>query len=288
MKYISKNKNGKGYKSLSTKHLKGRSYENDIKDDKTKNITIRTDILIDLLEEQNYNCAYCTKEITIKNAKIEHFISQSFNADNKNYNYDVLVKTYQKNIEDIIGKIKPKDKKFIGQVHDTNYNNMLAVCKGNSCGNSSHCDASRSEFQDKRPLLFISPLNKMQMDNIKFSRTGLIYYKEPISKESLLESIKNDKKQPSDYLNLDEDTNIRYDLYHILNLNCEAIREQRKRVLEAIKGTLIRLEFKPKMVKGYLESFQTKGNKYSKFYKEYGDFSQVAIFELKKYIKKEK
>ncbi len=277
MKYIVKDKKGKGYKALSTEHLKGRSYKNDIKDDKTKRGTIRTDVLIDLLKEQNYNCAYCMKEITLNNATIEHIVSQSFNYKIKPYNYDILVKKYQKNIEDIIGKIKSKDIKCIGQTHDTNYANMLAVCKGNNCGNSSHCDASRSSFQEKRPLLFISPLNKIQMDNIRFSKTGLIYYKEPISKESLLKK--------SDYLNLDEDTNIRYDLYYILNLNCDSIKEQRERVLGAIKRALVKSKFNPKMVKGYLESFQTKDNRYSKFYEEYGEFSQVAIFELKKHIK---
>ena len=285
MKYIVKDKKGKGYKALSTEHLKGRSYKNDINDNKTEKGTIRTDVLTDLLKEQNYNCAYCMKEITLNNATIEHVISQSFNYKTKPYNYDILVKKYQKNIEDIIEKIKSKDIKCIGQIHDTNYANMLAVCKGNNCGNSSHCDASRSSFQEKRPLLFISPLNKQQMIDIHFSQSGLIYYKEPISKESLLENIKALGKQESDYLNLDEDTNIRYDLYYILNLNCDSIKEQRERVLGAIKRTLVRLKFNPKMVKGYLESFQTKDNRYSKFYEEYGEFAQVAIFELKKHIK---
>ncbi len=277
MKYILKDKKGKGYKALSTKHLQGCSYENDIKDNKTKKVTIRTDVLTDLLKEQNYNCAYCMKEITLDNAKIEHIISQSFNYKTEPYNYDVLVKKYRKSIEDIIGKIKPKDIKCLGQTHDTNYDNMLAVCKGNSCGNSSHCDASRSTFQEKRPILFVSPLNKQQMIDIHFSKSGLIYYKEPISKESLLKK--------SDYLNLDEDTNIRYDLYCILNLNCDSITEQRKRVLGAIKKALIRVKFNPKMIKRYWESFRTKDNRYSKFYEEYGEFSQVAIFELKKHIK---
>ena len=284
MKYIVKDKSGKGYKALSTIHLNGASYDSSVKDDKTKHITIRTDILTDLLKEQNYNCAYCLKEIILDNATIEHIISQSFNDGSQKYDYDDLIKEYKSNLENIIGKIKPKDKKSIGQRHDTNYANMLAVCKGNSCGNSSHCDASRSVFQEKRPLLFIFPLNKIQMDNIKFSQTGLIYYKEPISKESLLQNIENERKQPSDYLNLDEDRNIRYDLYHILNLNCDSIQEQRKRVLGAIKRALVKVRFNSKIVKGYLESFETKDNKYSHFCKDYGEFSQVAIFELKKHI----
>jgi len=291
MKYISKNKNGKGYKSLSTKHLKGCSYEGYISNDKTNNITIRTDVLTDLLKEQNYNCAYCMKEITIKNAKIEHFISQNFN-DNKNKNYNILVEKYQKNIEDIIGKIKPKDKKIIGQVHDTNYNNMLAVCKGNNCGNSSHCDASRSAFQGKRPLLFISPFNKQQMIDIHFSQSGLVYYIEPISKKNLLENIDKKlkdiekwKKQELEYLNLDMDTNIRYDLYCVLNLNCDSIREKRKRVLNAINGILRKIKFNKKQIQHYLSSFEEKYTKYSNFVKDYGEFSQVAIFELKKHIK---
>lgn len=277
MKYIVKDKSGKGYKALSTIHLKGGSYDNSVKDDKTKHITIRTDILIDLLKEQNYNCAYCMKEITLDKATIEHIISQSFNDSSKKYNYDDLVKEYKSSLENIVGKIKPKDKKSIGQRHDTNYANMLAVCKGNSCGNSSHCDASRSAFQEKRPLLFISPLNKAQMSEIKFSKSGLIYYKKPIPKEELCEK--------SDYLSLDEDTNIRYDLYYVLNLNCNSIKEQRKRVLDAIKSVLIRLKFNSKMVKSYLTSFETKDNRYSHFCEDYGEFSQVAIFELKKHIK---
>jgi hypothetical protein len=277
MRYIVKDKKGKGFKALSTKHLQGCSYTNDIKDDKTKGTTIRTDILIDLLKEQNYNCAYCMKEITIDNATIEHIISQSFNNNSTKYVYNTLVEKYTSNIENIVGKIKTNDKNSIGNKHDTNYANMLAVCKGNSCGNSSHCDASRSVLQDKRPLLFISPLNKIQMSNIRFSKTGLIYYKEPIVKESL--------EAKRDYLNLDEDSNIRYDLYYVLNLNCDSIKEQRERVLGAIKSVLIRLKFNHKMVKSYLASFETKDNRYSRFSEKYGEFSQVAIFELKKHIK---
>jgi hypothetical protein len=117
------------------------------------------------------------------------------------------------------------------------------------------------------------------MDNIGFSKTGLIYYKEPISKESL--------KAEIEYLKLDEDVNIRYDLYYVLNLNCNSIKEQRERVLGAVRKILFNPKSKVtnKMVKKYLDSFETKGNEYSKFCEKYGEFSQVAIFELKKHIK---
>jgi uncharacterized protein (TIGR02646 family) len=250
--YISKNKTGIGYKKLLTIHKQGDSY-NDVKDDKSRNITIRTDVLNELLNEQNNLCAYCMKEISIKNAQIEHIIGQSY---------------------------IDKNNKAIGKIEDTNYDNMLAVCRGNSCGNSSHCDASRSNYQPTRPLLFISPLNKIQMNDIYFSQNGSICYKEPLPEEKLKEL-----ENKNDYKNLDEDTNINYDLNIVLKLNCSSIREKRKRILSAIKKILFKNnKLNKKLAKTYVQAFNTKNHLYNSFCQKNGEFSQVAIFTLKKYI----
>jgi len=278
MVYIEKHNTGSACNELTTIHLRNGSYDIDVCDNLHLNITIRTDILKKLLVDQKYCCAYCMKEINVNNATIEHIISQNFNENSQGYNYQELVRKYKVNIENILGRGKSRDIN-IGRKHDTNYLNMLAVCKGNTCGNSSHCDASRSKKQDKRPLLFISPLDRTQMENIKFSYNGTIYYKEPLSEKELKEL-----SSKHSYLNLDMDTNIKYDLNYVLNLNCEVIREKRKRVLGAIRNILSRYSFDRVKIRNYLQAFEDRSSLYYSFNQNNGEFSRVAIFELKKHI----
>ena len=151
MKLISKNNTGQGYKKLIKIHKENGSYSGDVCSNDEFGNSPKPMILKDLLEEQGYICAYCMRKIDEKNATLEHLIGQ-------NYTDEQGAK--------------------IGKKEDTNYLNMLAVCKGNSCLKDLHCDKSRSKFQARRALLFISPLNKSQMQNIKFSHSGVIYYKE--------------------------------------------------------------------------------------------------------------
>jgi len=228
MKYIHKKRTGIGYSKLLQIH-KAKGCYNDTKNDNSKNpkVTTRTDILKDLLDEQGYLCAYCMRSISLDSATIEHFIGQNY-VDDKGNN--------------------------IGKIEDTNYDNMLAVCHGNFCKNETHCDSSRSKYQDKRPLLNISPLNRQQMNNIKFSQSGVIYYE-----------------------NIDDESEINFDLNKVLNLNCDNIRNERKKIIKVTKKILSQHKFDKKFAQKELDYWEECNNSYKAY-------CQVAIFELKKYI----
>ena len=239
MKLITKQHSGNGYKQLIKVHKKNGSYNIDVKDDNSKmpKVTIHTDVLKDLLQEQGYICAYCMRKIDEDNATIEHIIGQQY---------------------------KDSSDKAIGKIEDTNYSNMLAVCCGNSCQDDLHCDKSRARVQTTRPLLFVSPLNSTHMTNIKFSQSGVIYYKE-------LEC-NIDKAKESE-----EDKEIRYDINKVLNLNCRNLVEQRGRIIHSIKSILKRYKFDKTKVKSELVGWQQPNSGYK-------EFAQVAIYELQKHI----
>jgi len=228
MKYIYKKRTGIGYSTLLKMHKAKKCYE-DTKNDNSKNpkVTTRTDILKDLLDEQGYLCAYCMRSISLDSATIEHFIGQNYVDDKGN---------------------------SIGKKEDTNYDNMLAVCHGNFCKNETHCDSSRSKYQDKRPLLNISPLNKQQMNNIKFSQSGVIYYE-----------------------NIDDESEINFDLNKVLNLNCDNIRNERKKIIKVTKKILSQHKFDKKFAQKELDYWEECNNSYKAY-------CQVAIFELRKCI----
>ncbi len=228
MKFIQKKRTGVGYSKLFKIHKAKGCYENTQNDNsKTPKVTTRTDILKNLLEEQGYICAYCMRNISLDNATIEHFIGQGY-VDNSG--------------------------KAIGKIEDTNYDNMLAVCHGNFCKNETHCDSSRSKYQDARPLLNISPLNQQQMNSIKFSQSGVIYYE-----------------------NIDDKTEISFDLNEVLNLNCNNITNERKKIVKMVKSSLNKHKFDKKFAKKELEYWEECNSSYKAY-------CQVAIFELRKYI----
>ena len=221
MKHIIKNKIGKGYAELLVIHKANGCFD-DTKNNQSTSEFTRTNILNDLLTEQKYLCAYCMSKIDIHHASIEHIIGQSY--------------------------IDSKGAK-IGKVLDTDYNNMLAVCSGKLCDNSLHCDKSRAKYQHKYPMLYISPLNNLHMQNISFTRSGKIKYKV-------------------------NDSNIENDLDKFLNLNCKTLVENRKRIKDAVKGQLIRKKFD-----------STYAHKQLSFWTDDKAYCQVAIQELNKYIK---
>jgi len=228
MRYIKKSRIGIGYGTLLKIHKSKGCYA-DTKDDNSKSpkITTRTDILSDLLDEQGHICAYCMRRISSEDAGIEHIIGQNY-IDENNRN--------------------------VGKEEDTNYNNMLAVCHGKFCLNETHCDSSRSKYQKKEPLLEISPLNKLQMNNIKFTQSGKIYYSE-----------------------LDAKTSMNDNLSRILNLNCNGIVEDRFKIGKSVRSLLRRHKYDKKFAKKELERWESKNTQYK-------PFCQVAIFELRKYI----
>jgi uncharacterized protein (TIGR02646 family) len=221
MKLIQKNKTGKGYSELLAIHKVRGSYE-DTKNDVSKGIFTRTNILKDLLSEQGFLCAYCMRQINETNASIEHVVGQNYVDENG---------------------------KLIGKELDTDYNNILAVCDGQLCQNDTHCDKSRSKYQIKKPLLYISPLDSTQMQYISFTRNGKIEYKI-------------------------DDENIEDDLNRVLNLNCETLVENRKRVKDAVLGQLIKKNFEKKYAKKLFDYWDVDSKEYS----------QVAVEELRKHI----
>uniref|UniRef100_UPI004048D505 hypothetical protein n=1 Tax=Aliarcobacter sp. TaxID=2321116 RepID=UPI004048D505 len=236
MKLITKKHTGKGYKRLIGIHKNNGSYTSDVCSNDENGICAKNIILKDLLEEQGYICAYCMQKIDESNSTIEHIIGQKF--------------------KDEIGQ-------EIGKKEDTNYDNMLAVCLGNSC-KELHCDKSRAKYQSKRAKLYVNPLSKIQMENIKFSKSGVIYYKEP---ESEIDK-KNEKL---------DDKEIRKDINEVLNLNCKRLQEERKKIKDAILSTLSKNNFDKAKAKNELNKLETSTTSLNKF-------CQVAIYELKKHI----
>ena len=197
MKFIKKNRSSKGHDRLVALKRKNGRYEN-VKNDKSKNDYIRDEVILSLLEEQNFQCAYCMKLLKPENTFIEHIIGQKY---------------IENGIE-------------IGKENEINYDNFLAVCDGKSCKDELHCDKSRANYQKERPL-FSNPLVKRIMENIKFTNYGLVFYKEFIDISEL------DKLK--EHTILDEKSNIQYDIQNVLNLNCYSLKEKRQSIINALK-----------------------------------------------------
>jgi len=286
MKFINKKKS---CRELASAHKLNDSYEDDL-DKKTK-----SKVLQDLLQEQGFLCGFCMRRISEKNATIEHLIGQNFNnAKGKGYDYNKLVENYQNHLEELVGKIKKNELNTIGTKNDTNYANMIAVCEGDKnkfCFNEITCDKKRAEYQAKRPIIFITPLNKMKMDNLVFSENGRVHYKESLDEkeiEALRETKRLTQKQRDDGFDqydvnyhLSEDENIQYDLNHVLNLNCKGLVEERGQIIKRIRTTLFfktTSKTRKKRAINLLEKWEQKTDD------KFDEFCQVAIFLLKKYV----
>lgn len=97
---------------------------------------IKEDLRKSLLKEQGHLCAYCMCRIhDMSDVKIEHYEART-----------------------------PEN--------ELQYHNLLAVCKGGEGGPlvSRSCDTKK----ENRPI-FISPLNKADMDRIYFSNSGAVH-----------------------------------------------------------------------------------------------------------------
>ena len=108
------------------------------------------------------------------------------------------------------------------------------------------------------------------MQNIKFSEKGMIYYKEFLEIEEI-EKLKNHNE-------LDEDSNIKYDLQEVLNLNCENLKQKRSSLINVLKR-LTNNGSNQERVKKELDKYSSKSNS------KYKELSQVAIYFLKKKLK---
>lgn len=235
MKLINKNKSTEIYNKLYDMQRKNCKYE-DIKNDKSKGIYTKDELLKALLSEQKYLCAYCMRKIDINNASIEHIIGQNY---------------------------IDKNKENIGEKNQINYDNLLAVCDGKSCKDTLHCDKSRAKYQIAHPILCANPLNKQKMENIKFTLTGSIYYKEYMKLENICDLA-------------DEDMRARYDLEKVLNLNCHNLKEKRKILINALK----------KKTKNWTKKNQIEKllQNYKSNY-EHNELHQVAIYFLRKNLR---
>lgn len=240
MKLIIKNKTSKGFYRLQNLKRENGIYE-DVKNNVSRNDFIRDEVLTSLLEEQGYLCAYCMKEITLKNSSIEHIIGQNY---------------IKNDVE-------------IGKENQINYDNFLAVCDGKSCKDNLHCDKNRANYQKNRPL-FVTPLENRIMQNIKFSEKGMIYYKEFLEIEEI-EKLKNHNE-------LDEDSNIKYDLQEVLNLNCENLKSKRVNLINALKR-FTKNWSNQERIRKELDKYLSKSNN------KYEELSQVAIYFLGKKLK---
>lgn len=234
MKLIVKNKTSKGFHRLQELKRKSGTYEN-VKNDVSKNDFIRDEVLTSLLKEQGYLCAYCMQKINQDNATIEHIIGQNY-------------------IENSLE---------IGKENQINYDNLLAVCEGKSCKNDLHCDKSRAKYQKERPL-FVSPLENRIMQNIKFTPQGMIFYDQFTAIEEV--------EKLSDYENLSETENIKYDIQKVLNLNCDNLKQKRINLINALK--IFTKDWSNK------ERIRKKHNEYAS--NPSNEFSQVAIYHLAK------
>jgi len=248
MKYIRKNKTSKGAKLLQKIYKdKLATYDKDVRNDRNQRNQRNNydEVINSLLIEQGYLCAYCMRKISEDNATIEHYIGQEY-IDEEGNN--------------------------IGKQEDTNYINMLAVCKGTYCEFSTkrkeklHCDSSRALFQDQskgnyRPKLFINPQNKEQMEQTLFTRSGSICYKEIEFLPSLESKL---------------DYEIRFDINSVLNLNCENMVNDRKKIIDAIKNALVKHKFNKAFARKLLNNWENN--------QPYKEYAHVAILELKKHI----
>lgn len=241
MKLIVKNKTSNGFHRLQKLKREKGTYE-DVKNNVSKSDYIRDEVLISLLEEQGYLCAYCMQKINLGNSTIEHIIGQNYTKDS---------------IE-------------LGKENEINYDNLLAVCEGKSCKDNLHCDKSRAKYQKNRPL-YSNPLENRIMQNIRFSEKGLIYYKDFLEIEEIEKLKKHDE--------LDEDSNIKYDLHKVLNLNCENLKLKRVYLINALKKFTHNWSSQER-IKKELDKYSKKLNN------EYEELSQVAIYFLKKKLRK--
>ena len=108
------------------------------------------------------------------------------------------------------------------------------------------------------------------IQNIRFSEKGMIYYKEFLEIEKI-EKLK-------EYTSLDEDSNIKYDLQEVLNLNCENLKQKRSSLINVLKRLTDNGSNKEK-IKKELDKYSSKSNN------KYKELSQVAIYFLSKKLK---
>lgn len=184
----------------------------------------KTKIRKTLLREQGYLCAYCMQRIDLQNMTIEHYIPQN-----------------------------PSDRE-VDDMLSIDYNNMLAVCSGNTNGPHRKNDLTCDKHRGNIPLT-VDPRDEYSIAKICYQDDGTIY--------SL-------------------DAEINRDLDETLNLNCEAtlFKQNRKSVLDVVKQGILKRSAENRITKRQLEimlaKLQTKNDE------KYVPFCGIAIWYLRK------
>lgn len=184
----------------------------------------KTKIRKTLLREQGHLCAYCMQRIDLQNMTIEHYIPQN-----------------------------PSDRE-VDDMLSIDYNNMLAVCSGNTNGPHRKNDLTCDKHRGNIPLT-VDPRDEYSIAKICYQDDGTIY--------SL-------------------DAEINRDLDETLNLNCEAtlFKKNRKSVLDVVKQGILKRSAENRITKRQLEimlaKLQTKNDE------KYVPFCGIAIWYLRK------
>lgn len=184
----------------------------------------KTKIRKTLLREQGHLCAYCMQRIDLQNMTIEHYIPQN-----------------------------PSDREVYDML-SIDYNNMLAVCSGNTNGPHRKNDLTCDKHRGNIPLT-VDPRDEYSIAKICYQDDGTIY--------SL-------------------DAEINRDLDETLNLNCEAtlFKQNRKSVLDVVKQGILKRSAENRITKRQLEimlaKLQTKNDE------KYVPFCGIAIWYLRK------
>lgn len=184
----------------------------------------KTKIRKTLLREQGHLCAYCMQRIDLQNMTIEHYIPQN-----------------------------PSDRE-VDDMLSIDYNNMLAVCSGNTNGPHRKNDLTCDKHRGNIPLT-VDPRDEYSIAKICYQDDGTIY--------SL-------------------DAEINRDLDETLNLNCEAtlFKQNRKSVLDVVKQGILKRSAENRITNRQLEimlaKLQTKNDE------KYVPFCGIAIWYLRK------
>lgn len=177
-----------------------------------------------LLKEQGYLCAYCMQRIDLQNTTIEHYIPQN-----------------------------PSDREA-NDMLSIDYNNMLAVCGGNTNGSHSKSDLTCDKHRGNIPLT-VDPRSEHSVAKVYYKDDGTIY---------------------------SFDSDIDKDLDQTLNLNCEAtlFKQNRKSVLAEIKKEIFKKATGKRISKHLLENMLNRLSTKNKGC--YEPFCGIAIWYLRK------
>jgi len=188
----------------------------------------KKDIREALIREQGAICAYCMQRI----------------SDDWNSNLN----KYKVEIEHYISQNRDPGKAL-------NYNNMLAVCNGNTSHHGQlHCDKSKGHKK-----ITVNPLDRSTLSTVYYDKNGKIGAR---------------------------DSNIHKDLVDTLNLNEQNLQNARKEQLYVVIEFLIRKHGGKKTVCWKKSVIQSLINKWeAKKDGKYKPYSEFIIYHLRKYLR---